>query len=159
MKQLTCLTLSLLALTTPALADQNDECGRWAPCASPSDTATTDYRSYVYGQSGDIEPWKPHTSTARTLVSQKSSEPVETVAAAPRSIDLGGAPSLVPELMGVVNPMLDPDLAVTGGDVEETLFPAEMTNEEIKAADAYLDTMRARNRENGGLAIGKDSFE
>lgn len=149
MLKIPAISLTLIALSSfSAIAD---ECGRWVPCPSDSELNVEQARSYVYGETREVEPWaedevksSPDTPGTKAL----AAAPSPGVSKAAEKVELIGRIERESQITSAESPLIDPDLNRDHFPEDEAGVIVDLNPEEEAAMRAYLQKIDdARNAE------------
>lgn len=142
------LGLLLVGLTSlPALAG---DCGRWVPCGPDASLEIDQTRSYVYGETRDVEPW---------IADETETKPEMKAPAAQRPA-LGASPAA--QQVRLIENVADSseDTATEAEAVDPEVFPEDdvsvidLTPEEEAAMRAYLAEIDKERGTQSAFSVG-----
>ena len=153
------LALFILAITPTSVFAQDawntQDCGRWVPCP-PETGIGINARSWVYGNTRDVEPWIPMEKPVKKRRKQKPAPDSGESATGSSGVITGagtgvGNPGSAENLISADGTALPGGIQnISSGDGQSISFsPAEEA-----AVRAYLDEIDKNNRPGNVLNIG-----
>ena len=131
----------LISAAQAALAG-GDECGRWVECPDDPALSSAEFRSYIYNNTYDVEPWKPEVED------KGEKESLLSVASATASLGATTGAGQVAQAQSIADGEKIPgDLTFEDMSISQVIFeaapelsPAQIA-EGIKAAEMYLKSV------------------
>ncbi|MFX4300307.1 hypothetical protein [Pseudosulfitobacter pseudonitzschiae] len=163
MRILQILAGATLASLSAMAALAEDECGRWVQCPEDVTLSRGEYRSYIYGNSSDVEPW-----SIQDRISLRGRSTLMGVAPEAAELGTGTGASEVRQIQALER---DPQTGLFPGDVSleqmdvgQLILEAapELTPDQIAqgiaAAELYLKSINYRESDRPETEISFDGL-
>jgi hypothetical protein len=151
------LSIGLVVACLSPLSAAAEDCGRWVSCGDGAISGAYDPKTYIYGETRDVEPWAADEAPADQKNSPEASAPALGASAAGQRVQqvekiafenetAAQSPSVVSEetVAPFVNEDLDP---ATQGNSEDGLIA--LSPEEEAAMRSYLAEVDASRAAEG----------